>query len=166
MSHRAPEGQPSFAGWEAFQPATERQPARKRGRTGSNAQSQTHPQTQSQPQRPHTQPLQQPQAGQQNSPAPATTPGTREQPAVAPAGGSSGDGQAHLARPPRKDHRLAVQSEKLRMAALGTAIRFGEQQPSVKPRGFGILLGSLAIGAVILGGTIGGSALMQWIANR
>ena len=85
---------------------------------------------------------------------------------VTPPGAQEGDGQAHSVRPPRKDHRLAVQAEKLRLSALTSAIQFGGQSPSIKPRRFGILLGSLAIGLVILGGSIGGSALLQWIANR
>ena len=100
-----------------------------------------------------------PNAGSQGAPEPLPA-------SVIPSGVQEGDGQAHSVRPPRKDHRLAVQAEKLRLSALTNAIQFGEQNSSIKPRHFGILLGSLAIGLVILGGTIGGSALLQWIANR
>lgn len=66
----------------------------------------------------------------------------------------------------RKDPRLAVQAEKLRIASLTQAIRFGEQASGVTPRRVGILIGSAAIGAMLLGGTIGLSALLQWLERR
>lgn len=66
----------------------------------------------------------------------------------------------------RKDPRLAVQAERLRIASLTQAIRFGEQVSGITPRRVGILVGSAAIGAVLLGGTIGLSALLQWLERR
>lgn len=71
-----------------------------------------------------------------------------------------------VAAQPRTDGRLAIQAEKLRLNAMNQAVRFGTSKPAMSPRGMGILIGSTLIGALLLGGTVGLSALLQWLMNR
>ena len=68
-------------------------------------------------------------------------------------------------RSPRKDHRAAVQSHKLRMDLLEKGIRFGHGEPAMKPRSPRVLLGSAILGAVGIVGTIGASALIQFFTR-
>lgn len=80
--------------------------------------------------------------------------------------GQSGDSPAvSTTRPPKKDHRSALQSQKLRMSLLDKAIRFGQSAPAMKIRSPRILLGSAILGAIVLAGTIGASALIQFFFN-
>lgn len=174
MTHRAaPEGR-----YQAPHPSLQRDPELYQAppaQQSAPAQSYppappTHPYTLPQPQlevqQGHVPPASPPPGPAQGVQDPSAHGANQHPAAPAAPGAHNAEDRTHYARPPRKDHRLAVQAEKLRLAALTTAIQFGEQTPSIKPRRFGILLGSLAIGMVILGGTIGVSALLQWIANR
>lgn len=75
------------------------------------------------------------------------------------------DSSARRERTPRKDHRAAVQSHKLRMSLLDKAIRFGEAEPALSPRSPRIMLGSAIFGALGIAGTIGASALIQFFTR-
>lgn len=64
---------------------------------------------------------------------------------------------------PRRDHRAAVQAQKLRMSLATTAVRYGDTEPSVTPVATKILIFSIVIGFVLLAGTIVASKILQML---
>lgn len=67
--------------------------------------------------------------------------------------------------PPRrkKDHRATVQAQKLRMSLAAEAISHGEIVPSTGKRTYKVLLGSVALAAIILVITIGAATVIQML---
>ncbi len=66
----------------------------------------------------------------------------------------------------RKDHRAALQANKLRLSLATEAIRFGNFEPTMKPKTLRILLVSLLFGCIIIVATIGAATVLQMFGNR
>lgn len=73
------------------------------------------------------------------------------------------DHSADAGQQPRRDHRAAVQAQKLRMTLATKAVRHGDMEPSMTPVGTRILVISMIIGCVILVGTIVTARLLQML---
>lgn len=65
-----------------------------------------------------------------------------------------------------RDHRAAVQAQKLRMELASQAIAHGNRTPSYKGPGMKILMFSIVLAAVALVGTIGVATVIGMIQSR
>jgi hypothetical protein len=63
----------------------------------------------------------------------------------------------------KRDHRAALQAEKLRMKLATKAICFGEYEPLYLPKRLTILVTSVIIACIILVGTIAAAKIIQML---
>lgn len=63
----------------------------------------------------------------------------------------------------KRDHRAALQAEKLRMKLATKAICFGEYEPLYPPKRLTILVTSVIIACIILVGTIAAAKIIQML---
>ena len=63
----------------------------------------------------------------------------------------------------RRDHRAALQANKLRMGLATKAMCFGMEEPVVTPKHMRILVISLIIACVLLVATIGAAKIIQML---
>lgn len=61
----------------------------------------------------------------------------------------------------RKDHRAALQANRLRMSLATEAVRFGRYEPTIKPKTLRLLVISLIIACILIVVTIGGATILQ-----
>lgn len=66
-----------------------------------------------------------------------------------------------LERGHKRDHRAALQAEKLRMKLATKAICFGEYEPLYPPKRLTLLVASVIIACIILVGTIAAAKIIQ-----
>lgn len=65
--------------------------------------------------------------------------------------------------PPKKDHRTALQANKLRMMLATKAIRFGVEEPVVPLKTVKILMVSGVIAGILIVVTIGAAKIIQML---
>ena len=61
----------------------------------------------------------------------------------------------------RKDHRAALQANRLRMSLATEVVRFGRFEPTMKPKTLRLLVISLIIACILIVATIGGATILQ-----
>ncbi|MDO4686492.1 MAG: hypothetical protein Q4A92_08060 [Corynebacterium sp.] len=65
--------------------------------------------------------------------------------------------------PPKKDHRTALQANKLRMTLATRAVRFGVYEPVVPVKTVKILIVSAVIAGILIVVTIGAAKVIQML---
>lgn len=63
----------------------------------------------------------------------------------------------------RRDHRAALQANKLRMNLATTAVCFGEEEPVIAPKTLRIVVVSLIIACIMLVVTIAAAKILQML---